>query len=62
MFTNRYYSVTKQNEISNQLLTLKMSDVRDDDDDDYAALDKLKSRIDQLASIGRPKDRDDGAK
>lgn len=62
MFTNRYESVTKQNKMSNRLLTLRMSDVRDDEDDDYAALDKPTSRIDQLALKTRPKKRDDKAK
>lgn len=40
-FSNRYDSVTKQSEISSQLMALKMSDVKDDEDEGYAALDKL---------------------
>lgn len=62
IFTNRYDSVTKQNGISNRLVILKMEDVKDEDDDDYAALDKHIARIDQLTPMARPKDRADKAK
>lgn len=43
-------------------MTIKMSDVKDKEDDDYAALEKLTNRIDQLAPMARLKDRDDEAK
>lgn len=39
-----------------------MEDVREEDDDEYAALDRLTTRIDQLTPMARPKDRDDEAK
>lgn len=43
-------------------MPLKMSNVKDDAEDDYAALDKLIARMDQLGLMARPKDRDDEAK
>lgn len=61
-FTNSYASKTKQTEISNRLEALKIDDVREDNDDGYAALDLHTKTINQLAPMTKIKDRDDKAK
>lgn len=61
-FAARFVSITEQTEISNRLDAISLEDVRSNEDGDYTALGKLTQRIDQLASMRRPKDRDDEAK
>lgn len=56
-FTSRYTSITKQTKISNRLKALQIEDVREDNDDDYAALYRLTKRINELAPVNRFKGR-----
>lgn len=58
-FTCKYASLTKQTEISSNLEAITIQNVREDDKDDYAALDKLAKRINKLAPMARIKDCDD---
>lgn len=61
-FGSSYASLTKKEVISNRLKAIKIDDVKEDDEDDYAALDRLTRRINRLVLIAREKDRDNEAK
>lgn len=62
LFAARYSSFSKQTAISNRLESLRLNDVREAGDDNYAALDKPTTMINQLCPMARVKDRDDEAK
>lgn len=49
-------------EISSRLDALTIAKVRNKDEDKYEALDKLTKIVNHLASMARPKERDDEAK
>lgn len=55
MFSSRYDSFAKQNEISKRLMTLKMEDERDDEGYDYVPHVRPTSRIDQSCLNGKNK-------
>lgn len=61
-FTNRYASLTRKTEIGNRLEVIRIEDVREDDEDDHVALDKLTKRINELAPITRARNRDNERK
>lgn len=61
-FAGRYSSDAKRGEISARLTQLSLEDCRDNEEDDYAALESLVARIDRLAPMAKKKDRDEDAK
>lgn len=56
--TSRYAPLTKQTGIINRLEATTVEEVREDDEDYYAALDKLTKRINEIAPRARIKDRE----
>lgn len=61
-FKNSYASSTKRMELGNRLKAIGINDAREDDEGDYAALEKLIERISQLKPMAIPKDHEDEAK
>lgn len=61
LFVARYASPTKQIEISNPLDALEIDDTKEKGENNYAALDTLTRRVNQLAPMPHLKDRDEEA-
>lgn len=62
MFSSRYDSIAKQTEISNRLMTIKMNDVKEEENDNYAASKKFTTRNEQLAPMNPFKNGDEEIK
>lgn len=62
MFVDRYASISKQEEISQRLESLRLEEYMNTSTDQYAALDQLVKRIIKLVPMAEPKDQDDEAK
>lgn len=60
-FANRYITLEKQAKISNRLEHINVKGVRRDEEDDYATLEKLTKRANELALMAPIKHRDDVA-
>lgn len=61
-FANWYVSLTNQAEIGSSLKVINIENARNDDEDDYAALERLTKRINKLAPTARAKDREENQK
>lgn len=59
LFTQRYDSTTKQEEVSDELTALKLEDFKNEKNDDKEALSKLVDRIAKLYQLSIPSDRNE---
>lgn len=61
-FASCYTSLTRKADISSSLEVINIEDVRNDDEDDYATLERPTKRVNELAPMARVKDKDNEAK